>query len=235
MRLVVTRPDPDARPLIEALEKAGHEVLHAPLMEIVFRPDVKIASKDYQAVLVTSANGARALAAHPGLVCLEKALAVTVGPASTRAARDAGFSRIEQADGDVAALIDFAKANLSPQDGPLLYASGAKTTGSLQARLTAAGFEVDRAILYDAVAATALPSAIADFMQTQQQSGVLLFSPRTARIWRELAAQAGLKEVKPCYFCLSHNVARVLGDEDHVRVCVTPDMESMLDLVAAAT
>src|SRR3990170_4657890 len=97
---IVTRPSADAGPLIERLAAMGHDAIAAPLTDIRFVAETDIPAVPFQAVVVTSANGARALARHGASARLGKALAVAVGEASGAAARAAGFARVTVADGD---------------------------------------------------------------------------------------------------------------------------------------
>ena len=230
MHLLVTRPKPDASDLITRLETAGHQTSHFPLIDIVFRDDVTIPAKPYQAVLVTSANGARAFN-NRALPCDK---AITVGPASTIAARKAGFTNIEQAKGDVEAMIRHVKASLDPQDGPLLYASGAKTTGNLQNRLQASSFKIDRSILYDALAATNIPQEL----NLSSLDGILLFSPRTAKIWFSLQ-ETPYKYNQHKFFCLSQNVAMIASqfniNSKNILIAASPENNSIVELINSTT
>ncbi len=79
MHLLVTRPDPDASELITQLEHAGHTVSNFPLLKIKFLKPLPLATLPPQAILITSANGARALAKHPQMPNLANSLAITVG------------------------------------------------------------------------------------------------------------------------------------------------------------
>jgi uroporphyrinogen-III synthase len=239
MRLIVTRPPEDAQPLAERLAAAGHEAILAPLLTILRTAELNIPARDYQAVLITSANGARALAGRPGIERLTGIQAIVVGPASAQAARQAGFSRIAEADGDVIALARKAIGILRPEDGPLLYVSGAVTAGELAASLEASGFEVDRVVAYEARPAEALPDLCASALAAGAADGVLLFSPRTARIWGNLVVAAGLAPaaVQLIHYCLSDNVAialrHALGSDLKVRVAARPDEAGMLEMVSA--
>lgn len=239
MRLIVTRPQEDARPLGRRLEAAGHEVIVAPLLSIRRASRLAIPERDYQAVLVTSANGARALKGHPELERLKGAMALVVGPASAAAAAGIGFARVDQADGDVAALVGSAIAVLRPGDGPLLYVSGAVTAGDLAAKLAASGFDVDRVVAYEARPVRALPRACAAALAAGKVDGVLLFSPRSARIWAQLVAAADLATAaaQATHFCLSENVAGAvrsgLGAQVAVQVASLPDEATLLAMIPA--
>ena len=63
MRILITRPIEDAKPLADALNERGVEVLIEPLLEIKQFDNVVIELAEVQALLFTSANGVRAFAA----------------------------------------------------------------------------------------------------------------------------------------------------------------------------
>lgn len=238
MHLLVTRPRNDTDELVSALEQNGHMVTREPLLDIVFSKTEFEPETSFQAVLITSANSARALARQTAMQNLAHTPAITVGPASRKAARQAGFeTAIAVTPGDVSGLIAHIRHHLNPQDGPLLYASGAVTTGDLQTSLHSHGFDVHREILYRAEPVSKLSDHTLQLLQTGQIEGVLLFSPRTAKIWLAVLAQVkggcDLSQVK--HFCLSQNVANVIAwgleNNGDIIVCDSPDTNSMLDAV----
>ncbi len=237
---IITRPVSDSARFAEVVRKAGHVVLSSPLLSIRFCEDADIPDRDWQAVAVTSANGARAVACHPMRERIVRAKAVTVGPASTKAARAAGFSDILQAQGDVEAVIWLIREQLDPAAGPILYASGAVTRGDLEGELSASGFEVVRAVLYEAVRAEQLSREVRDFLASGDRSTVALYSPRSAKIWAALARAAGLEAeaARQDYGCLSRNVERALRGELDVTGRVTvpqrPDEAAFLETLGLA-
>ncbi len=242
MRLLVTRPQNDAAQLIGLLETAGHTTSHFALLDIKFFAPKNIAVNGYQAALITSANGARALANNVSTSEFAHMLAITVGPASAFAAKQAGFTNIKRTSlGDVSGIIDFVVDNLSPQNGSLLYPSGRKTTGDLEQVLTRFGFTVHRKILYEAQRASALPDQIVNQLNSGTIDGVLLFSPRTAKIWISLtkACIDGSRLAKLGHFCLSQNVADVLvdhlGSNCDIKISKKPDTQYMLASINAST
>ena len=109
MRLLITRPQPDADELAAELERRGHRCLVAPLMTIV--PTVSdLPLGGVQALLLTSRNGVRALAAASAR---RDVPVLAVGPGTAAAAEDAGFS-VEAGAGDVSALGSLVRAALKP-------------------------------------------------------------------------------------------------------------------------
>lgn len=229
MHLIVTRPDEDAGPLKARLEGLGHTVTVAPLLRIVARAGGDIPDRPYQFAVATSANGIRVLANHDRLKSLRM---LTVGPQSLATARVAGLTRAEARGGDVAGLAAYISANFVPDAGPVLYLSGAETSGDLQGTLQASGFTVDRLILYDAVPAATLGSAVAAIAKGEA-NGVLLYSPRTARLWVALTQQAGLalQAAKITHYCLSENVAGVLPETYPRAIAKSPHEDAMLALL----
>ena len=229
MRIAVTRPEEDAGPLKARLEALGYQVVMVPLLTIRPRGDVAIPVLPWQAIAVTSANGIRALPPAHGL---DKFRTLTVGPQSLKAAKAAGFAA-EAHGGDVNGLAAFIRANLDPGAGPVLYLSGAETAGDLEGQLAAAGFGCHRAVLYDAVPADGLGPA-ENSLKAGEIDAVMLYSPRSAKIWRALVEAAGLSRQagRIRNFCLSRNVASVLPDGWHREVPGTPDEQAMLALLA---
>lgn len=228
MLIAVTRPDEDSGPLQAKLEAMGHEPVAAPLLTIAPRDGAVIPDRHWQAVAVTSANGIRAL---PEGALAKTVRMLTVGPQSLKAALAAGY-RAEAHGGDVHGLARFIRDNLCYEDGPILYLSGQETAGDLEGQLNAAGFECVRVVLYDAVPASTLGAAAAALSQGHLD-GVLLYSPRSAKIWRGLVEEAGFtKESERIqHFCLSPNVAAVLPENWPRRVASSPDETAMLALL----
>lgn len=228
MRVAVTRPEEDAGPLTAKLQAMGHEVVMAPLLTIRPRDGVAIPNLRWQAIAVTSANGIRALPNAHGLTSFRT---LTVGPQSLKAAQAAGFTA-EAHGGDVNGLATFIRAELDPKAGPILYLSGAETAGDLGGQLKAAGFDCRRVVLYDAAPAETL-GAIAGELDARALDAVLLYSPRSAKIWRGLVEAAGLAAQAAAvhHLCLSRNVAAALPDGWKTAVSASPDEAAILELL----
>lgn len=235
MRLLVTRSIEDAEPLAAALRRRGYEAVLEPLMSIT---DVDTPDQDMggaQALLITSANGIRAFARWNS----RRDIAVfAVGDASARAARDLGFAEVRSAAGDVDALAALVGDELDPGRGALVHIAGSHVAGDLSGLLEAAGFDAQRRVLYQATAAEKLSPVTVDELKAGTLDGVLLFSPRTARLFVKLAAAAGLEEAcRPLVaYCLSQAVAdnaKALPWR-HVQVAAEPTQRSLLDTIGTA-
>src|SRR5512134_272745 len=234
MRILITRPIEDARPLADALNERGVEVLIEPLLEIRHLEDAEIDLDGVQALLFTSANGVRAFAALSPRRDLK---AFTVGDGSADAARQAGFPNVESARGDIEALAALVVDRLKAEDGILFHAAGTVTAGDLKTRLEGLGYRVRRAQLYEAGTATALSTETRANLTLGGIDAILLFSPRTAgtfaQLWRD-AGSPSLARIQA--HCLSAAVAREIGALGWagVEIADRPDLPSMLALVDAA-
>jgi uroporphyrinogen-III synthase len=233
MRLILTRPSRDNEALAETLERHGHVAIRAPLIEIVDRPFPEVPSHSYRAIALSSANAARAFAGHACIARLADIPAFAVGEQSAAAARQVGFRQVTAAGGSAAALAEHLIDRLKPAGGPILYLCGAEVAGDVAGSLERAGFSVTRVILYDALAARKLPEEAEDAMRGGAD-GVLLYSPRTATIWRSLIEAAGLAPGPLVHYCLSANVAAALAPSYKVEVAARPTQASLLALLGIA-
>lgn len=191
LRALVTRPPEEAESLAAALASRGVEALLEPLMEVRFLAPQALDLATVQAVLCTSANGVRALARS---TCERGVPLLAVGDATAARARAEGFAAVESAGGDVGDLARLAVARLGPLRGPLLYVTGNVVAGDLAGLLCAQGFTVERRVLYEAQAATALSAGAIDNLRAGAIAFALFFSPRTARIFARLAGIAGVAQ-----------------------------------------
>ena len=206
MHLLITRPIEDAKPLAQALDKQGHKTSIESLMEIRELKTTNLKLSGIQAILITSANGIRALAK---MYKDKNILICTVGDASAIAAHKLGFTNVRSASGNVEALIKMVKKELSPTDGPLVHIAGSYRTGDLAKTLRSAGFVTRRKILYDAKAVKNFSTKTNIALKKNDIDGVLFFSPRTASIFCQIVKNSNLLDnCQPIKaFCLSKAVS----------------------------
>lgn len=196
MRILVTRPRPDAERFGEVLESLGHQVEIEPVFEVAARDDATIDLDGIQAILFTSANGVRAFCSALKGCCPSdlKPHVFAVGDASARMAAEYGFTQIESAGGDVTDLIKLVADRLDPAAGGLFHAAGSKLAGDLKGGVEAAGFAFRRAVLYETREISDLSPKVATLLSDGQIDAVTFFSPRTASSFVRLACAAGLEE-----------------------------------------
>jgi uroporphyrinogen-III synthase len=235
LRLLLTRPQPDAERTADVLRTRGHVVHLASLLRSeAIAAD--LGEERFGAVVMTSANAARALAAHPAHLQLIQLPLYAVGCRTAAAARAAGFTDIVSAQGNLPALALLIGAR-DPQ-GPLLYLAGADRAGDLAALLKPQGVAVRTLVVYRAVAADRLPSTAATALRQGGIDGVLHFSRRTAETYLACARAAALlaQALAPVHYCLSGRVAEPLAAAGAERIAVAPSPResALLALIPAA-
>ena len=188
-RVAITRALPDALQTAGRVRQYGALPVVAPLITIAPRTfDTKI--EDIQALLFTSAAGVRAFAAATPA---RDAAVLTVGLETARAARSAGFARVTAAGGSADALANLAVSTLEPKAGKVIHISGAHVAGDIAGALAAHGFETERRIAYEAVAAPQLPAEL------QQPCDIILFhSARAAAIFASFGAPYADQTMAAC-------------------------------------
>ncbi len=230
MRVLVTRPVEEARDTAAKLERMGHAPVIAPLFEVRYLKTADISLDGVQAVLVTSANGIRALALHMSARDLP---VFAVGRRSAEVARALGFHHVESADGDAGDLAALIARKLSARSGALLHVGGIHVADHFGA-LETAGFVVRRVSLYEA-RALKTPSLLIDSLRGNALDAALFFSPRAARIFAERVRAAGLDA--HCRRLLAACISAAAADEilalnfHEIRVAARPDQEFLLGLL----
>jgi uroporphyrinogen-III synthase len=235
VRLLLTRPEPDGARTAAALRGRGHTVVLARLLHIEPIANVEIGSGPWAAILVTSGNAARAIAANKRHEALLGVPVFAVGERSAEAMRAAGFAAVTAADGGVDDLARLVAGRMPP-GARLLYLAGEDRSGDLGGDLRGRGFFAQTVALYRAVAAVVLPQAAADALAGGVE-GVLHFSRRSADTYVASARAAGVLEsaLRPAHFCLSAEVAEPLqrAGAGTIRVASRPVEAALIALVGA--
>ena len=137
MKLLILRPQPGGCETAERARAMGLDPVVAPLFATIEIPGPPVAAERYDAILLTSANGARyAPPGAAGLPCF------AVGESTAAAARAAGFAEVRPGPGDGAAA------------AAMMAAAGVKRALHLCGRdhlaAEAPGVEIERRIVYAA-------------------------------------------------------------------------------------
>jgi uroporphyrinogen-III synthase len=221
MRLVVTRPQADGARTAAALRERGHEVLETPLLQV--EPTKADLSGGWGAIVVTSANAPAAVAGNPAFAGLATLPVIAVGRRSAEAAREAGFSDINAAGGDLRDLIRLVVARRADAKAPLLYLAGEDRSADLVGELVMHGIAAEMRIVYRAVTVPFAPELIAA-LQGGEVDAVLHFSKRSAENYLAGAGAAGVLEraLAVRHFCLSAQIAEPLTAAGAGKVAVAP-------------
>jgi uroporphyrinogen-III synthase len=237
MRLLVTRPQPDAERTAAILRARGHTVLVMPALRVEPTTDVPLGSgtlsHSWTGILMTSANAARAMAQHPSIAALRQLPVFAVGEKTRAAAESAGFLNVISADGDAAALAALVASQLGGERPPgrLLYLAGEERTGDLESVLSRQ-FAVDTVVVYRAVMISGLTPPVVEALNAGALDGVLHFSRRSVEALLAAANGAGLhaKVMALHHYCLSAQVAAALEGAT-VHVAAHPDEQTLLALI----
>lgn len=233
MKIIVTRPSPDAERFAAELARIGADPALSPVMAIL-RRDSAIDFEGAGAFAFTSANGVRAFAALSDVRTLP---VFAVGPVTAEAAREAGFAGVSTANGDVESLAAFISQ--SKPASTVLHFAGSEQAGDLVEALARKGVKARRTVIYDAVEIEDLaPEAAATLADPGEKPAVVFFSPRSARLFLAQVKRAALQgRLKDCLaLCLSDEIAAVIRAEkwSAIRVASSRGGEAMLRLVAEA-
>ncbi len=236
MRLLVTRPEPEASAFAAELRAIGHEPVLQPLIEFrVLEFDAE-PLRAAEVIIITSVSSLRALQER-GVIkdILDKPL-YCVGEQTAKRALAAGFEtvlEIAQTGEDLA-----RKIIASGRRGtPLVHLMGEHMAFDIVGALAREGFSVQSETVYSMDACARLLPSVDAMLRAGEIGGVILMSPRTAEIYVSLCHRHGIANSAktPLYFCLSENVAAKLSSlkPNHVRVPAKPNRIALLELLLA--
>jgi len=231
MHVLVTRPEPDADRTAEALRARGHRVTVAPLLQVQTVDNAEFGPGPYAALVLTSANAARVIAAHKRCDELSKLPVFTVGRHTAEAVEAAGFSTVVSADGGLPELVRLIAAKL--RGGDIVYFAAQERAGDLAGALAAQGIAVETVVVYRAATnpdfdlRRALGAGV---------EGVLHYSRRTAQTFLLAAGTAGLIDaaLKLSHYCISSEVAAPLraAGAASVKVAPRPEEAALIGLIS---
>jgi|TARA_A100001391_G_scaffold132977_1_gene91984 uroporphyrinogen-III synthase len=233
--VLVTRPRADAERTAAGLAALGLDPVVVPMLEERFTGVSLPDPEGFTAIALTSANGVRALAAHPEGENFAALRVYAVGDHTASEARAAGFEHVSAAEGTLA---DLSRAIIADRPaGKILYPAAHHQSGDLAGLLAAAGLVVDMRVLYEMHAATSLPPGLAQRLATGQIDGAVFYSRRTAEIFAGLIASRDYRPLRAnihC-LCLSENVAQPLIENHFLRIGLAdyPSHEAMMALALA--
>lgn len=233
MRILVTRPQPQADKTADKLVAMGHEVVIEPQLVFEAMAVDPAAVQGYGVLAVTSARAIEALASHGGLDSLQQATVFCVGQATAQAARDVGFCEVVNAQGDVAAL-NHALVQAQPKER-VLYIAGTERSGALEADLCAAGLTCDLLEVYRMAAVQGLSQDTKQLICGGKIDCALFYSPRSLQVFLRNCdleeATVFLNSVK--VLCVSKRVAELAAPFGEVLIADSPNEAALLSLLAS--
>ncbi len=220
----ITRAQPGAAATAERVAALGFRPVVDPLLAV--EPiTAAIDLSGIAALAFTSVNGVEGFAR----CCVRRDLPVfTVGAATAKAARDAGFTHAFSAEGDVEAL---ERLIINARPGPVLWAGAQAPAGDLVAALRAQGLEARGVAVYATAERAPSPATLA---LLDAPLSVLVHSPRAARALGRILAGRDHGDLR--LLCLSPAVAAPLdkiAEPRFVASAPRPDESALLQLLDA--
>jgi len=228
MRVLVTRPEPEASLSGARLHALGHEVLAVPLSapEALAVPPFDGAAG---ALAVTSPRALRFFSDTLWTLARSKPV-FAVGARTAEGLRERGCPDVRDGGGDVAALGQaIATAGLAP--GTLVvHAGGEERAGDLAPALSAAGLRATRLELYRMVAAKTLPPALDAALEAGALDAALHFSKASAATLLRLAETAGRRAnlAAVTHHVLSVRIGEAFPAEFRLVTAPRPDEAALL-------
>jgi uroporphyrinogen-III synthase len=233
MRVLLTRPRAQSERLATILRRRGHEAIFSPLMEIRFvEGAAAIDLAGVHAILATSANGIRALSERTP----QRDIPVfAVGPQTAAAAKALGFGSVKDAQGGSLNLAKAVGMWATPDSGTLVHPTGSDYPPQLARALAKKGFRVRTEVVYETIVTPILTEEAVAQLQAQGLGAVMLFSPRSARLFVTAVETAGLEDsVKGLRaVCISSATAEALGalELHSVAIASSPNQDSLIALL----
>jgi uroporphyrinogen-III synthase len=213
MSIWITRPIDDAERMAALMLSKGLTPLVSPLLHVDFPcPDLGTVPAKIGGLVATSRNGLRGAAVTSFSPTWLDLPLFTVGEASADLARRFGFRNIHVGEGRAASVPKLIeKTGLNPAI-PLVHFCGDEQAFDLSAALEPLGFTLVQLQTYKIVEAERLTDKLIIQVRTGEVCGVVLMSPRTARLYIRLLDEAGLGAYLKTlnHFCLSDAVAEAL-------------------------
>jgi uroporphyrinogen-III synthase len=235
MRMLVTRPEPDAQATLDRLAALGIDADSAPML-VRRDHDGPVPLPDaVAAIALTSTNALRALAACRQMDDYMHLPVYAVGERTAGEAEALGFTRVKSAAGslgDLAALILHERPA-----GTVFHPSGRHRAGDLARSLAPHGIVVESVELYDMEPVEALPETTRTRLAGNGYGACLFYSARTAETFAALvdpvlepSARSRIEML-----CLSEAVAAPLIAAHLTRVSLAdaPDETAMMSLALA--
>jgi uroporphyrinogen-III synthase len=240
MRVLIIRPELQAKQTAEKLTALGHEAVVFPL----FRPShdlphlLDALKSNYSALAITSAEAVRCLQElGPELQPYLSRTLFTVGKSTARMAREAGFTDVISANGhgnDLAGVVaGFAAGAM--ENKPILYLASARRSGLFEDTLNDNDVDCVTAEIYDMEPVTYTIEQQQALLVSRSIDAVFFFSRENAKAFFALDVFQQSKEAlrKSLFFCLSRSIAEIVPEafRNSAVISLNPDEDELIDLL----
>jgi uroporphyrinogen-III synthase len=228
-KVIVTRTQPGADETATNLVALGYQPVVSPMLRIVetgLDAGVLAGVRD---LIFTSANGVRVF--HSSGAPAAEFAAWCVGPSTSGAAREAGFARVIEGDGDADDLARLILAARTELTGPALHIANDAAAGHLVAALQAEELDVRFASPYRTEAAPSLSGEALDALASGG-AAILIHSAKGASAMA--ASRAALD--KTWLVSISEAAARPLEGAvcAGIRIAARPNEDALMEALRGA-
>jgi uroporphyrinogen-III synthase len=240
MRVLIIRPELQARQTAAKLAALGHDPVIFPLFQPSHDlPHLADALKsNYSALAISSAEAVRCLQElGSGLEPYLSQTLFTVGKSTARLAREAGFTNVIAAGGnghDLAAIVaGFAAGDMDGK--PILYLAGVRRSGVFEDTLRDNDIDCVTAEIYDMEPVPYTLEQQQALLVNRSVDAAFFFSRENAKAFFNLGVFEQSREAlrKTLFFCLSRNIAEVVPEalKNSAVISLNPDEDELIDLL----
>ena len=191
MHVLITRPEGDGEALKAQIEQLGCRATLAPLISIVSEAIPLSAIAGATALIVTSRNALKALAASPALGAATSLPLFAVGPGTAALARELGFQgRTRRTRHRRRTRADCSAPMGEGQVAPSFTSRAMFWPLISKRHWREKALPIKTVTAYRAVAAESLSPAVTEALRNRDIDAVILMSPRTAEAWARLARRS---------------------------------------------
>jgi uroporphyrinogen-III synthase len=232
LRIIVTRPRPDAEFTALKLKDIGQVPLIAPTLQFVPLAITLPDPSKLSGLVATSSNALRALSERGDIEQFKHLHAFVVGDATAETARAFGFERVTSAEGTATELAMLLRKVAEPQR--LLYVHGRDRAADLVAMVATARHLIISSPVYEMRPITELPSSVILAIDGGAVDAALFYSRRAAGFFADAARKATIAGTDLACLCLSEEIAETLRNRGFHRcfAAVRPTEAALFELLA---
>lgn len=230
--IVIARTPEDGDELEQAVRAAGYTPLVEPVLTVEHLDTAFPALEGDEALIFTSANAVRALAAKTSV---RSNPVYTVGRNTADEARQQGFTNIETAAGKVEDLAEMLKNPVKSALISPIYVRGEQISQDLAKILGENGLKCREVVIYRTKSAESLSVNLLQGLDNREIAAVMLFSSKGAEVFTGLVEQYGresrLRQTKA--LCISEVVVKFVSVLPFREILVSdkPDRYGMMKLL----
>ena len=228
MNIIFTRPLIDSEDLMMSFFSSGHKVIHMPTLSIASANMDPLNTKDYDALIFTSANAVRFLKLKNDD---KKIKCFCVGNLTERSLRLKGFNNTIAASGTVNALKNLI-INTEKNIKNLVYLCGDVISYELDKELRQEGFKITKIINYTSAKITELSKESMDLIKKYPPNIALIYSQRSAESFDEIIRKYSIAELMThCkVMCISKKIEKFLKSKSWKKTEVFNPGEELIKL-----